>query len=183
MIGLGGNDALSGGSGDDTLVGMEGDDILEGGAGGDIFIGGLGSDLMIGGAGVDLFGAIISWGDAIPNGGHIFVNDYVEGEDFIALGVDIRNYRSSSGEIISGLNADNLWMRYILDTSGNGLIDEGDLRVSTADLDGKPSLMIDLGGYIDAFLDARHPAHDVIGPAIVTIVGVTSLTAPLDPPA
>jgi Ca2+-binding RTX toxin-like protein len=64
MMGMGGNDTLTGGAGDDRIYGNAGDDSLTGGsgndtldgsAGADRLTGGAGSDVLIGGAGSDVF--------------------------------------------------------------------------------------------------------------------------------
>ncbi|WP_439588563.1 calcium-binding protein, partial [Hydrogenophaga sp.] len=54
MFGLGGNDALTGGSGDDRIEGGDGDDLISGGEGADHILGGAGSDVILGGHTVDV---------------------------------------------------------------------------------------------------------------------------------
>ncbi|QKM61977.1 hypothetical protein DCO16_02105 [Polynucleobacter antarcticus] len=53
ILGLGGNDTLTGGSGVDRIDGGDGDDSITGGAGDDILIGGLGNDTFVGFVGAD----------------------------------------------------------------------------------------------------------------------------------
>jgi len=53
MLGLGGNDTLTGGDGDDMLKGGNGNDTLNGGAGNDYLDGGAGADKLYGGDGND----------------------------------------------------------------------------------------------------------------------------------
>lgn len=55
LLGGKGQDRLIGGKGDDRLFGNRDDDILRGGAGDDLLVGGLGKDWMFGGAGSDVF--------------------------------------------------------------------------------------------------------------------------------
>jgi ferredoxin len=47
LLGLAGNDTLTGGRGDDVLIGGSGNDTLDGGLGGDILVGGVGDDVYI----------------------------------------------------------------------------------------------------------------------------------------
>lgn len=54
VLGLGGNDQLTGGSGDDILVGGDGDDTLAGSSGDDRLDGGDGDDVLLGGTGIDV---------------------------------------------------------------------------------------------------------------------------------
>ncbi|MCZ8250536.1 MULTISPECIES: calcium-binding protein [unclassified Microcystis] len=54
LFGLGGNDILNGGDGDDFLDGGSGDDYLSGEIGNDTLFGSLGSDFFNGGAGTDV---------------------------------------------------------------------------------------------------------------------------------
>ena len=54
LFGLGGNDVLNGGDGDDFLDGGIGDDYVSGEIGNDTFFGSLGSDFFNGGAGTDV---------------------------------------------------------------------------------------------------------------------------------
>jgi Ca2+-binding RTX toxin-like protein len=55
MIGLLGNDALTGNGGDDWLFGGLGNDAINGNAGGDWLFGGPGNDKLTGGTGADNF--------------------------------------------------------------------------------------------------------------------------------
>jgi len=48
-----GNDTLNGMGGDDVLNGQEGDDVLDGGSGDDLVLGGDGNDVLYGGTGTD----------------------------------------------------------------------------------------------------------------------------------
>ena len=53
VLGLGGNDQLTGGSGNDILVGGDGDDTLNGNSGDDRILGGDGDDILLGAGGTD----------------------------------------------------------------------------------------------------------------------------------
>ena len=67
LMGLQGDDTLSGDAGDDTLMGGLGNDSLEGGEGGDILNGQDGADTLLGGAGEDTL--LGGGGDDYLNGG------------------------------------------------------------------------------------------------------------------
>ena len=75
-------DTLNGTAGDDTLFGLAGNDTINGGAGNDTIYGGAGVDLLFGGAGNDVFGF------NNPNEGIDKINDFVVGEDKIAISRD-----------------------------------------------------------------------------------------------
>ncbi|NJK36665.1 MAG: calcium-binding protein [Oscillatoriales cyanobacterium SM2_3_0] len=55
MLGVAGNDSLTGGTDNDTLDGGEGNDTLNAGSGNDFLLGAIGNDSLIGGAGLDAF--------------------------------------------------------------------------------------------------------------------------------
>lgn len=67
MLGLRGDDELSGGNGNDQIFGGRGDDTLLGGAGNDILSGGRGNDVLEGGEGNDVLSG--GAGDDILSGG------------------------------------------------------------------------------------------------------------------
>ena len=75
-------DTLNGTAGNDTLFGLAGNDTINGGAGNDTIYGGAGVDLLFGGAGNDVFGF------NNPNEGIDKINDFVVGEDKIAISRD-----------------------------------------------------------------------------------------------
>jgi uncharacterized protein YjiK len=75
-------DTLNGTAGNDTLFGLAGNDTINGGAGNDTIYGGAGVDLLFGGAGNDVFGF------NNPNEGIDKINDFVVGEDRIAISRD-----------------------------------------------------------------------------------------------
>jgi len=93
ILGLEGDDALTGQSGKDTLAGGEGDDILTGGAGkdsltggagDDVLVGGLGKDQLTGGAGMDTFRFTL--GDSKAGGGvRDIISDFDVGIDKLDL--------------------------------------------------------------------------------------------------
>ena len=179
LFGFDGNDTLNGGPGDDGLAGVNGDDILDGGPGNDVFIGGLGTDIMIGGAGADLFSYSVSSGDVVSDGGLAIILDYDQAQDFLLLGIDIKDYQAPSGLIVPGLLLEDQEVRYLLDTNSNGLVDGDDLHADVSDLQGQPSLIIDMGSLAKLFLDAAHPAAATIDLAGIGLLGVTSIPAPL----
>jgi uncharacterized protein len=75
-------DTLNGTDGNDTLFGLAGNDTINGGAGNDTIYGGAGVDLLFGGTGADVFGF------NNPNDGIDKINDFVVGEDRIAISRD-----------------------------------------------------------------------------------------------
>jgi hypothetical protein len=134
---------------------------------------------MIGGAGADIFSYGVSSGDVVSDGGLAVILDYNQAQDFLLLGIDIKDYQAPSGLIVPGLLLEEQDVRYLLDTNSNGLVDGDDLHADVTDLEGKPSLIIDMGGLAKLFLDAAHPAGTTIDLAGIGLLAVTNIPAPL----
>ncbi|MEM9206690.1 MAG: calcium-binding protein [Pseudomonadota bacterium] len=98
LFGRGGDDFLGGGNGADILRGGRGDDILSGGKGGDDLRGGAGEDLLLGGNGADVLRG--GRGDDILEGGN--GSDVLRG----GKGMDILEGGAGDDILIGGKDAD-----------------------------------------------------------------------------
>jgi Ca2+-binding RTX toxin-like protein len=83
LDGRDGSDLLEGGDGADTLAGGWGRDVLDGGAGADLIAGGYDPDVMTGGAGADIF--LIGQYDTNSGAFADRIADFTPGEDLIDL--------------------------------------------------------------------------------------------------
>lgn len=140
LIGLGGNDRLTGGTGDDRLLGgaghdrlrgMAGDDRLIGGAGQDVLAGGTGADRLRGGAGADTFQ--FRTGDSTAAGQDVIV-DFEHGTDIfdlvsLAIGgpnssfhwIGAQAFSGTAGELRSEATVQGSLVQ--TDADGNGIAD------------------------------------------------------------
>ena len=99
LLGLQGNDTLTGGTGDDTLIGNQGNDLLRGAQGDDMIFGGAGDDFLNGFDGNDmLFGEA---GDDFFVG--ILGTDVISGGD----GIDTNSFQGVGTGVVATINPDN----------------------------------------------------------------------------
>src|SRR5262245_5475457 len=97
-IGTTGNDTLLGDANDNNiLLGLAGDDLLTGGKLADLLVGGDGNDTLLGGNGNDIL--LGDAGDDVLDGGA--GNDMLIGD----LGIDLARYMNAAGGIIANLTA------------------------------------------------------------------------------
>jgi Ca2+-binding RTX toxin-like protein len=91
LAGNNGNDTVHGGAGGDQLSGGAGNDLLYGDAGNDLLSGGSGVDTLIGGTGADVFrfNNADAGFDAGASGAVDAIDDFLKGEDKIALGFQV----------------------------------------------------------------------------------------------
>lgn len=83
LLGMNGEDSMTGSAGVDYMLGGNHDDVIDGGAGNDVIWGGNGADSITGGAGDDLF-AYLQAGESGP--GHSdTISDWGDGADMIHL--------------------------------------------------------------------------------------------------
>ncbi len=145
-------DTLNGTDGNDTIFGLAGNDTISGGAGNDTIYGGAGVDLLFGGAGNDVFGF------NNPNEGIDKINDFVVGEDKIAIsrngfgGDGVFGTTSVAGGALDptrfflGTSATNANQRFIYNANSGGLFFDADgsgtasQQVRIAQLVGNPAL-------------------------------------------
>jgi Ca2+-binding RTX toxin-like protein len=119
ILGLAGNDAITGGSKADTFEGGNGDDTLSGKAGNDILIGGIGNDILQGGAGNDLYDGGAgndTMTDASGNNTYLFGKG--DGQDTIASYSDSTANKLNSLQFKADITLDDL----IVKRSGNNLV-------------------------------------------------------------
>lgn len=129
---------IEGGAGNDEIAGYTNSERLVGGQGGDILsTTGVGEDRLTGGAGADTFGLFAS--EFTQAVGRATVTDFVRGQDRFALTLE----EAGTAGFVQGEDLIDL-----LDTSGDGLLDGADARVTSgpAVLDGErvQALTIDL---------------------------------------
>jgi RTX calcium-binding nonapeptide repeat (4 copies) len=144
-------DALNGTEGNDTIFGFAGNDTISGGAGNDTIYGGAGVDVLFGGAGADVFGF------NNPNEGIDKINDFVVGEDRIAIsragfgGDSVFGSTSVAGGVLDptrfflGTSATTASQRFIYNSNSGGLFFDADgsgsgAQVRIAQLVGNPAL-------------------------------------------
>jgi Ca2+-binding RTX toxin-like protein len=203
---FGGDDLLDGSSGNDTLDGGNGDDILKGGSGDDYVFGGYGgsdlvdggtgndriiggfrapgaagsddNDILIGGAGSDIFEARFWVQDrhldyySTPGLGpnQDVVLDFTRGEDR----VDVVLYRFGGSDTFRRGGFE------LFDSNGDGVLDARDrfVDVDTVTANGRTALSIelDVGAALVAAGLVGSGELDA-GPHVMTLLGVTSLSA------
>jgi hypothetical protein len=118
VLGLGGNDVLTGGAGSDQLYGGDNTDRLSGGAGDDFLAGGLGRDLLTGGAGADVF--------SFDHMGEVSVGQLQDHVADFETGVDVISFAFGPPKTFIGAAAFNNVAGEIRYARGGGLI-QGDL--------------------------------------------------------
>lgn len=132
LVGLGGDDYLTGGSVSDTLLGGDGSDNLDGAEGADLLSGDAGGDMIEGGTGADsLFGGADS--DNLAGGED---RDLLYGGD----GRDDLDGGEGRDSLYGGTGAD-----FFADGSGNNLIYGGDGSDSLMDGGGRDTVYGDAG--------------------------------------
>ncbi|MFQ5774027.1 MAG: cadherin domain-containing protein [Kiloniellaceae bacterium] len=135
LVGLGGDDRLTGGAGADRLQGGDGDDVLAGGAGNDRLEGGKGDDGLLGGPGNDTLR-----GDA--------------GADTFAFALSVAGGKvgaQGKDKVSDFTTSDTLTLSGVLDINGDGRVDLGDLSGHlTVNVQGsRVTLLFDGGGSIE----------------------------------
>ena len=164
-----GNDRLYGADGDDGIDGGAGDDRLFGGGGNDVLSGNVtsgdrsgGHDLLYGGPGRDIFYAERDEDVAQTGVQNDVIMDFDANNDTVAIEV---TYFAVDEPFHFILTSDDF------DSNGNGVLDDGDQTVAvrqvTADGSTKLSTILDIGA----------SRGDVPGAEILTLHGVTGLTA------
>lgn len=202
----GGDDVIDGGSGNDTIDGGNGDDLIRGGTGDDYVFGGYGgsdlldggagndriiggfrgpgasgasdNDILIGGAGRDIFEArfwiqdrhLEFYGTPGLGPNRDIVLDFTKGEDRL----DVVLYR------FAGTDTFRRGGFELFDSNGDGLLDARDRFVDVASVtaNGKTalSLQLDVGSALIAAGLVGSWEIDA-GPHVMTVHGITSLTA------